>query len=141
MCKIILKVEWADLSERVKVEPARKNRRLVWVDPDQVPPGATDLFGRKVEPAVVGTDIAELASRTSGVIDAMNALQEPRDKWVGGGWKYVAAALSDELGEIWGEDRVRVFFSRLRRPELKRTNEFGKPEYNVSAIARARRGS
>jgi hypothetical protein len=71
----------------------------------------------------------------------MNALQKPHDKWIGGGWKYVAAALSEELGEIWNKDRVRVFFSRHGLQAWKRENEIGKPEYNVAAIIRAMRSS
>jgi hypothetical protein len=140
MCRIILKIERFEPPERVDVEPTPK-RRLVWVDPDQVPPGATDLFGRRVEPAAADTDIAELASRTSGIIEAMDALQKPHDKWIGGGWKYVAAALTEGLGEIWNKDRVRVFFGRHGLQVWKRENEIGKPEYNVAAIIRALRGT
>jgi hypothetical protein len=48
MCKIVIQIHGFEPRQRLDVEPARRKRRLVFVDADQVPLGATDLLGRRI---------------------------------------------------------------------------------------------
>jgi hypothetical protein len=63
MCKLVVRVVgYEPEAERVDVEPAPKRR--LGVDPDQVPPGATYLFGPRVTADSEPTSVADPSPAT-----------------------------------------------------------------------------